>query len=93
MACKIEPIVAHESDSAFRVGGELRGDTVKALEELLMNVSSKVALDLRDVTIVDWHGVAVLALCERNGAKLLNCPAYLREWVTHESAKIRSEEK
>jgi hypothetical protein len=50
MAYKIEPIVAHESDSAFRESGELRGDTVKALEELLMNVSSKIALDFRDVT-------------------------------------------
>ena len=93
MLCKIERSFARWGANAFRVSGELRGDCVKILEELLLNVRHRVALDLKEVTLTDRHAVALLALCERNGGQLLNCPAYLRELVTYEQANVQSERK
>ena len=77
----------------FRVSGDLQGDSVRILEELLAKVSKHVVLDLKEVILADRHAVALLALCERNGGQLMNCPAYLREWVTNEQASVRSGRK
>jgi len=49
MLCKIERTFARWGASSFRVSGELRGDGVKILEELLLNVRHKAALDLKEV--------------------------------------------
>jgi hypothetical protein len=93
MSFKIEPVVDCEGGSVFRVSGDLRGDNVKILEELLRKVSKHVVLDLKEVILADRRAVALLAHCERNGGQLMNCPAYLREWVTNERANIRSGRK
>jgi len=93
MTCKIELVIDCESGSMFRVSGDLQGDSVRILEELLAKVSKHVVLDLKEVILADRHAVALLALCERNGGQLMNCPAYLREWVTNEQANIRSGRK
>ena len=89
MTFKIESVVDSEGGSVFRVSGDLRGDSVRILEELLTNVTKNVVLDLKEVILADGHAVALLALCERNGGQLMNCPAYLREWVTNERANIQ----
>jgi anti-anti-sigma regulatory factor len=93
MNFKIEPVVDSEGGSVFRVSGDLRGDSVRILEELLTKVTKHVVLDLTEVILADRHAVALLALCEQNGGQLMNCPAYLREWVTNERANIRSGRK
>ena len=93
MTCKIELVIGFESGSVFRVSGDLQADSVRILEELLAEVSKHVVLDLKEVILADRHAVALLALCERNGGQLMNCPAYLREWVTNERANIRSGRK
>lgn len=90
MTCKIELVIGCESGSVFRVSGDLQGDSVRILEELLAEVSKHVVLDLREVILADRHAVSFLALFERNGGQLMNCPVYLREWVTNERANIRS---
>jgi ABC-type transporter Mla MlaB component len=43
--------------------------------------NQKIAIDLKDVTLVDQGSVEFLAECMAQGAALLNCPAYLREWI------------
>jgi len=43
-----------------------------------------LVLDLKDVTLIDRGGVQFLANCEAHGAKLQNCPAYIREWIATE---------
>jgi hypothetical protein len=43
-----------------------------------------MALDLRDLLLVDREAVKLLAFHESNGAELKNCRAYIREWVTKE---------
>jgi anti-anti-sigma regulatory factor len=93
MIFKIEPVVGCEGGSVFRVSGDLRGDNVRILEELLARATKHLVLDLKEVILADRHAVALLALCERNGGQLMNCPVYLREWVTKERASIRSGHK
>jgi hypothetical protein len=45
-----------------------------------------VAIDLKNVLLVDREAVKLLAVRESNGDELRNCPAYIREWVTRERA-------
>jgi hypothetical protein len=51
-----------------------------------------VAIDLKDVLLVDREAINLLAMCESNGVELRNCPAYIREWVTRERAVINASE-
>ena len=44
----------------------------------------KVTLDLEDITIVGVDVVRFLGTCEREGTQLLNCPSYVREWISRE---------
>lgn len=43
-----------------------------------------IALDLRDLTLVDRDAVKFLERCESDSIKLENCPAYIREWIARE---------
>jgi predicted metal-binding protein len=43
-----------------------------------------IVLDLRDVRLADRDAVKFLRSCERDGMKLENCPAYVREWMDRE---------
>jgi hypothetical protein len=52
-----------------------------------------VAIDLKDVLLVDRDAIRLLALSELNCAELRNCPAYIREWVTRERAVISASEQ
>jgi len=43
-----------------------------------------VVLDLKDIKLVNRDAVKFLAHCEADGARLKNCPAYIREWIARE---------
>lgn len=47
----------------------------------LENHALRIALDLKDVTLVDRETVQYLGQCERKRMRLRNCPAYIREWI------------
>jgi hypothetical protein len=40
---------------------------------------------LKEVKLVDRDVVSFLAGCEAKGVKLVNCPAYIREWIERET--------
>jgi len=71
----------------FTLSGRIEADDIDELQRLfeLEDISRKIALDLRDVTLVDRDGVKFLAVCEANGIQLENCPAYIREWIEREN--------
>ena len=75
----------------FTLSGRIEAEDIDELRRLfeLEDSSRKIALDLRDVTLVDRDGVKFLALCEANGIELENCPAYIREWIGRESGRAR----
>ncbi len=48
---------------------------------------SEVALDLEEVTVVDVDVVRFLGTCESEGAELVHCPPYVREWISRERGR------
>jgi hypothetical protein len=75
----------------FTLSGRIEAEDIDELRRLfeLEDASRKIALDLRDVTLVDRDGVKFLAVCEADGIQLENCPAYIREWIGRESRPTR----
>ena len=68
----------------LRISGRISGQDVDMLGALLEQEKSAVAIDLKEVLLVNREAVKLLALRESMGAEFRNCPAYIREWVTRE---------
>ena len=56
------------------------------LRDLLDQEQSAVAIDLKDVLLVDREAVKFLAFHDSKAVELRNCPAYIREWIKNEKA-------
>jgi hypothetical protein len=70
-----------------RIEAEDLGELRRVLE--LEGAASQIALDLKDVTLVDRDAIKYLADCEADGTKLANCPPYVREWIGRERGRPR----
>jgi anti-anti-sigma regulatory factor len=88
MICRIDRVVAADNLIVLRISGKLTGEHVATLRSVLRAEANPLAIDLKDVSLVDREAVQLLALSERNRTELRNCPAYIREWVTREKADI-----
>ena len=77
----------------FTLSGRIEAEQLEELQRLfsLETVARELALDLRDVTLVDREAVKYLADCEANSIELVNCPAYVREWIKRERACTASD--
>jgi hypothetical protein len=93
MTCRIDRVVIGTGLLILHVSGQITGKDVDLLQSLLEQERSVVAIDLKDVLLVDRGAVRLLALSELNGAELRNCPPYIREWVTRERAVINAPEQ
>ena len=90
MRClRSDPVVTGEDPAILHISGQITGQDVNLLRALLEQERGAVAVDLKDVLLVDREAVELLALRESNGAELRNCPAYIREWVTRERTRMR----
>lgn len=49
----------------------------------------KLVVDLREVNLVDRDAVRFLAEIEKQGARLRNCSAFIREWISRERSGMR----
>ena len=83
MSCRIDRVVS-EDLVVFRVSGRVTAQELSILQDLLRQESGAVAIDLKDVLLVDREAVKLLALSEFGGLELRDCPAYIREWITRE---------
>jgi len=84
MTCRIDRLVVEEDLVILCISGRITGQDVDMLRALLEQERNGVAVDLKDVLLVDREAVKLLALCESNGAELRNCSLYIREWITRE---------
>jgi hypothetical protein len=84
MSCKIEPTSDGEDFVVLRVSGEIRGEDVDILREVIEQEKCRLALDLTEVNLVDREAVRLLVTSEANGIELRNCPPYIREWIRKE---------
>jgi anti-anti-sigma regulatory factor len=73
----------------FTVSGRMDSENVDELKELFASEAKGrgIALDLKDLTLVDRDAVRFLERCEADSIKLKNCPAYIREWITRERSE------
>jgi len=69
--------------------GRIDAAQLPDLQDLVWSESARdVVLDLLEVTLVDSEVVRFLVQCETNGLRLVNCPAYIREWMGRESGLL-----
>jgi predicted metal-binding protein len=68
----------------YTLSGRMEVEQVPELKELLDRDDRNIILDLRDVRLADRKAVKFLRSCEKDGMKLENCPAYVREWMDRE---------
>lgn len=69
----------------FALSGDMNGEHATRLQEFLANeADGRVALDLKDVTLVDRAVVRFLAGAETAGVRIVNCPGYVRSWIAAE---------
>jgi hypothetical protein len=75
----------------FTLSGRIEAGDIDELQKLLEleGAGNDIALDLKDVTLVDREAIKFLSDCEAGGIKLENCPPYVREWIARESGGSR----
>ena|SRR5438067_12938914 len=87
MSCRIDRVVSAENLVVLFISGRITGEHVDILRGVLEQESGGLAIDLKNVLLVDRETVELLALSEADGTELRNCPPYIREWVTREEAE------
>jgi hypothetical protein len=93
MTCRIERRVIGQGLLMVCISGRISETDVDMLRTVLDQEQCLVAIDLKDVLIVDREAVKLLATHESNGVELRNCPAYIREWVTRETVDKKASHK
>jgi ABC-type transporter Mla MlaB component len=75
------------SDVVFVLTGRLEANSLGELSRLLAQESSTrvVALDLKDLLLVDRDAVGFLRRCAEKGIELRNCPQYIRTWMASDT--------
>jgi hypothetical protein len=84
MSCRIDRVISAENLVVLFISGRITGEHVDVLRGVLEQESSGLAIDLKNVLLVDREAVNLLALSEASGIELRNCPPYIREWVRRE---------
>ena len=75
-------------ETLFTVSGRMDSANLPELKNLIDAKATdlSMALDLKELILVDRDAVRFLKRCESNGIELRNCSAYIREWITREKA-------
>jgi len=76
----------------FRLTGRIQAEQIPEVKALLGSdlTDHKLVLDLTDVKLVDRDAVRFLAQIEAEGARLRNCSAFIREWISQERTRMQS---
>ena len=83
MTLKIEKY-ADRYSTTIRLIGRMRVEHLPELEKQIRESESKIVLDLEELNLVDVKAVRFLGICETQGVTLLNCSAYIRDWIGKE---------
>ena len=70
--------------TTIRLIGRMRAEHLSELEKQMKESESKIVLDLEELNLVDVEAVRFLGVCETQGVTLLNCSAYIRDWIGKE---------
>ncbi len=77
---------SENGEVVFTLSGQMNEEAITELETLINSELNgrRVALNLKDLTLVNEDAVIFLERYESNGIKLENCPPYIREWVNRQ---------
>jgi len=70
--------------TTIRVSGRIGLEHLVELKAEIDGMGAGTALDMEHVMLVDIDGVQFLSDCEARGIELVNCAAYIREWIARE---------
>ena len=70
----------------FTLTGRIQAEQISELQALVKSdlPDHSLVLDLTEVKLVDRDAVRFLAEIETQGARLRNCSAFVREWISRE---------
>ncbi len=83
MTLKIEKTPG-EHGTIIKLIGRIRAEHLSELNAQITACVPKIVLELGEVSLVDADAVRFLGSCESEGIQLLNCSAYIREWIVRE---------
>lgn len=80
----------HPADKSITLllNGKFSEDAIPELAQSLSDAKQEhdsVVIDLSEVTLVDRHAVRYFSEQASEEVKLVNCPIYLRRWITQVS--------
>jgi hypothetical protein len=70
--------------TTIRLIGHFQSEHVEELARQLQRHGPQVVLDLKELTLIDVFVVRFLGFRELDGAKIVNCSQYIREWIDRE---------
>jgi hypothetical protein len=77
-----------ECATRLRLSGRIQSDQIDSIRsEMDGDCCTDKTLDLSEITLVDLGVVRFLISCEDRGVKLVQCPAYVLEWMLRERAE------
>ena len=78
----------------FTLTGRMQAAHVSELQTLVHSEHPDhgLVLDLTEVKLVDRDAVRFLAQIETQGARLRNCSAFIREWISRERIEMKRAE-
>jgi len=73
-------------ETLLTVSGHMNSTNLIELKNLIDTETTvrPMALDLKELILVDREAVTFLKGCESKGIELRNCSAYIRQWITRE---------
>ena len=83
MTLKIEKSLG-ERGTIIKLMGRIRAEHLGELKAQIDASMPTVALELAEVSLVDADAIRFLSTCDSAGIQLLNCSAYIREWIAKE---------
>ena len=89
MTLKIKQI-SGKRETHICLSGQLRSEHLEQLKSEIER-GGKVALDLKEVDLVDIEGIRFLNLCESAGISILHCSPYIREWMQQERSRPKDQ--
>ena len=80
---KIEKTLG-EHCTIIKLMGRIRAEQLDELKAQIIASVPRIVLELGEVSLVDVDAVRFLSTCETEGIELLNCSAYILEWIVRE---------
>jgi anti-anti-sigma regulatory factor len=87
---KIEKTLGEHS-TIIKLMGRIRAQHLDELKSQIAASVPKIVLELGEVSLVDADAVRFLGSCESDGIQLLNCSAYIREWIVRERETLNKQ--